>query len=1208
MATTTKSLKTFSGTEDEDVITWLEEISFITKLLRYTEEDTVRTTLLQLRGVALSWATEVLGARANELNFERLRSALVNRFGSQQRTDLSLSRFLTAPSPKTRGEYTSFLNDASILFKKNYMNIVPLTQVVINKSPGDMKALLLQAAETAQSWDSFIKRAENVAWIAFPDHTLNRVEQDQRTHESSGKMYCEWHEVNTHDTKDCVTLKKVKEKYKETERYNKTKQSKTQKNTKYTQRKKVYAVESQVSDNEDSIQGETPQENKNLFFYTVNRLRSHNPFFIKLYQKNKTHECLLDTGADISIISEKLVSSLNKVTIKKKGGNLRSACGTPIEILGQIEDIDFTTISNGKVKVSPYVVRNGPEYIILGKEFIVQHPEILKDCLNSKIKLKYKTKRVNQILNEDLCKKHAEVIIKENEEMFNTEITEMNVCTRGVHTIQTLSNKPIRNRNGRIPIYWEKDISEEIKKNLRLGIIRKSHSPWCSRIVPAPKPDGSVRMCIDYRPLNKISIKDSYPLPRIDDILDSLGGAKIFTTLDATSGYYQIEMAEEDKEKTAFAFKGGLYEFNRMPFGLCNAPATFQRAMDVILEDFRGEFVLPYLDDIIIYSPSIQDHESHVKEVMKRLKEAGLTLNKNKCKFFKKELKVLGSIISEGKVKPDPEKIEGIKRFPAPKTLKELRSFIGVTNFGSAYIPGYTNIMRPLFNYLRGENKNSQKAIKLNKEALEAFKNIKARIADNLERAQPDFKKEFILTTDASDIGIGAILTQKDAAGREQMIAAFSKSLDKAQKNYSVTDKELLGIVKSIEHFRHYLLGKQFTLRTDHKALAYMWEAKNPCSRILRWSLKLQEYCFKVEYIKGENNVADALSRIPAVNEIRLRTTEVKNQKDRNEILKQYHLASGHGSSNTMNFLIRNRYWWDSLGNDIKSVIKSCETCLKAGGPTPNTQHRVIETTRPNELWEVDLIGRIPTEDGNRFIFVAIDHFTKWVEAKVIKNKNEETIEKCIKKLIIQKHGKPTRIVSDCGLEFKNNRIQTLARTLGIKWEFASPAHHQTIGAVERANQTLWQKIRKLSEFGDNDWEKKVGIAARATNISFNRAIKTSPFILKYGKLPTLEIDKKLGHITQELDHERILAKVYQNRKNYRREIEKGKKRAKDTFRIGDRVLVYKKQLSDKIKAEWIPGYTILEKIEPDAYIVTKGTSKCRLNKSHLKPDGSQSQ
>lgn len=291
-----------------------------------------------------------------------------------------------------------------------------------------------------------------------------------------------------------------------------------------------------------------------------------------------------------------------------------------------------------------------------------------------------------------------------------------------------------------------------------------------------------------------------------------------------------------------------------------------------------------------------------------------------------------------------------------------------------------------------------------------AFMNLKKSIIDSTLRAQPNTNRPFIVTTDASNVAIGAILAQKDDNGREIMVYAFSKRLDKTQENYSTTDKELLAVVKSLEHFRHYLLGKRFLLRTDHRALEYLWSTQNSNSRLLRWALKLQEYDFEPTYIKGSDNAADILSRPNTSNNtgiMRIEKREV-NEIDSKKILDEYHISSGHGGTSTIEFMIGQRYIWKGMHKDIKDFLAGCEVCLKSGEERIQTKNTPILIEGPNELWVCDLIGRLETKSKqNKFIFVAIDHFTKWVESKVIVNKTAKAVKDAVEELIILMHGIP---------------------------------------------------------------------------------------------------------------------------------------------------------------------------------------------------------
>ena len=481
---------------------------------------------------------------------------------------------------------------------------------------------------------------------------------------------------------------------------------------------------------------------------------------------------------------------------------------------------------------------------------------------------------------------------------------------------------------------------------MKSGIIRTSESAWRSRLTPVPKENKEIRLCVDYRRLNDITVKNAYPLPRIDEIFDTLSRAKIFSIVDATSGYHQIAMKEEDICKTAFAWKGQLYEYTRMPFRLCNAPATFQATMNVILGKDLWVYAIPYLDDIIIFSESLEQHKQHLDNILKKIKAAGLTLNHEKCKFFRTEIKYLGYVLSAGQIKPDPKKIAALQEFSEPTNMKELRSFLGLSNFCSQFIPRYATLISPLTDILQGESKSSQKNIVLSKVAKESFKYIKDKIAKIASRSQPDLNKEFTLITDASNTAMEAVLTQLDDQDRETIVSCFSKKFVKSQMNYSTTDKELLAIEKGIEHYKHYLLGNHFLLKTDHQALQYMKTASNDNSRILRIALKLQNYSFTPIYIKGETNIADIFSR-PKDNLINNIFNDEYSEEEKFKILQKYHLISGHVSVSNLKFLLRKKYYWPSIFKDIEKLVSKCQVCVKSGDALVNTKNKAIRSAYP---------------------------------------------------------------------------------------------------------------------------------------------------------------------------------------------------------------------------------------------------------------------
>ena len=402
---------------------------------------------------------------------------------------------------------------------------------------------------------------------------------------------------------------------------------------------------------------------------------------------------------------------------------------------------------------------------------------------------------------------------------------------------------------------------------LEQNIIRPSDSAWSSPIWVVPKKiDASGkqkwRLVVDFRKLNDKTIDDKYPIPNITDVLDKLGKCQYFTTLDLASGFYQVEMDPQDIPKTAFNIEHGHFEFLRMPMGLKNSPSTFQRVMDNVLRGLQNEICLVYLDDIIVFSTSLQEHMVNLERVFDRLRDSNFKIQMDKSEFLKLETAYLGHVISNEGVKPNPDKITAIKKYPIPKTSKEIKQFLGLLGYYRKFIPDFARITKPLTQSLKKGSK-----ITLNSEYIDCFEKCKTLLTNDPILQYPDFSKEFLLTTDASNVAIGAILSQ-GPIGSDKPIAFASRTLNQSELNYSTIEKELLAIVWATKYFRPYLFGRKFKILTDHKPLQWMMNLKEPNSRLTRWRLRLSEYDFTVTYKKGKANTnADALSRVEIHNE-----------------------------------------------------------------------------------------------------------------------------------------------------------------------------------------------------------------------------------------------------------------------------------------------------------------------------------------------------
>ena len=402
----------------------------------------------------------------------------------------------------------------------------------------------------------------------------------------------------------------------------------------------------------------------------------------------------------------------------------------------------------------------------------------------------------------------------------------------------------------------------EIDKMLKAGVIEPAKTEWAAPIVFAPKKDGSLRFCVDYRRLNAETVRDSYPIPRMDECIDSLGDAQLFSTLDANSGYWQIEMAEEDKNKTAFTTHYGLFRYLRMPFGLKNAPATFQRAIDIILSTVKWQFALIYLDDVVVFSRTFDEHMAHLAIVLRLLKDAGITLRLSKCHFFKREVDYLGHIVRPGELLVAPKSCEAVAEFEPPRTQTELRSFLGLCNVYRRFVKDFAKIAAPLNDKLRkGEPARFHT---LNQAESDAFAELKERLTSPPVLALPRRDGHLTLDTDACARQLGCVLLQTQPDGTDRPLGYWSRSLSSAERNYDTTERECLAVVWSVLLLRPYLEHARFTVRTDHSPLKWLLNLKDCSGRLARWRLRLLPFHYDVVHKAGlKHQAPDALSRLP---------------------------------------------------------------------------------------------------------------------------------------------------------------------------------------------------------------------------------------------------------------------------------------------------------------------------------------------------------
>jgi len=477
------------------------------------------------------------------------------------------------------------------------------------------------------------------------------------------------------------------------------------------------------------------------------------------------------------------------------------------------------------------------------------------DELPAHINILYEATIANTRLTSDVDEQFREMLHK-HKDTFATDATDIGYCPILAHDIDTGNSPPIKQSPRRPPLSAGDAENEIIDEMLTAGVIETSTSEWASPVCLVKKPDGSYRFCIDYRRVNAVSRKDAFPVPDIQDALDSLRGARWFATIDLLSGYWQLGLTDRAKERSAFCTRRGLFQFKRMPFGLCGAPATFCRLMSIVLGDYIGAICLCYLDDVIVFAKTQQELLERLDLVFTRLRQNGLKIKPSKCVLFRTEIKFLGHLVTASGVQPLPDKVAAIKDWPTPRCLRDVRAFYGLVGYYRRFIAGFATIAEPLTRLTRKGTK-----FIWTDEADAAFKKLKDCMLEVPTLAFPYPDRPCILDTDSSDVAYGSVLSQI-VDGQERPIAFFSRVMSLSQQNYCATRRELLAVIGSLQHFRHYLLNVPVILRTDHHSLKWLKTFKRPEGILARWMETLSEFDITIEHRPGRiHSNADGLSR-----------------------------------------------------------------------------------------------------------------------------------------------------------------------------------------------------------------------------------------------------------------------------------------------------------------------------------------------------------
>ena len=785
------------------------------------------------------------------------------------------------------------------------------------------------------------------------------------------------------------------------------------------------------------------------------------------------------------------------------------------------------------------------------------------------------------------------------EKVIAKDASELGVCKVGKFSIRTRDSPPVYTSPYKKSISEETKLAIHVKEMLNTNIIERCDSEWNSPIFLVPKKDGSERVVLDFRKLNFVTVSEPFPIPNQHDIFDRVAQSKWFAQADCTSGFWQIALDEESKDKTAFTTRDGRFRFTRMPFGLKNAPCAYSKYMKIIFGNFK--FVEVYIDDLTIHSKNFLEHLMHIERVLIKLAEVGLKIKPSKCKWFETEVLLLGHIISGTTVKMDPKKISAIRDRVPPRNVKEVQEFLGICNYYRIFVMNFARIAKPLFNLLKKETPFTWSEDEQN-----SFERLKNALTSYPILRQPDFERQFVINVDASGYCLGACLCQIGDDGNEYVVHYSSRLLKGAELNYGISEKECLGVVWAIKMFRNYVYGTMFVVVSDHSALIWLMNMSEPTGKFARWITYLQSFTMEIRHRAGsKHSNADALSRPPRIESLNLVREDNDNKlvdpiedenllhflkfgkhasglpkkqvkrielmalnfkyengqlyqrknsssefkivpriHEREEIASKAHLF-GHFQEDATVLRLQEKYIWRNMRAVVRKVIDNCIQCVRhQKSVVKDHPAQPIKISGVLHRIGIDLVFGLPTTtDGYKGILVIVDSLSKYVWTRPIKSKTEDEIAENLKSYIAT-FGPPLVLLSDQGSEFCNKVVDRLLSSTGIEHRTTSAYHPRTNGQTERTNGVLIESLRKYADENPNDWPKWTEFVTMAYNSKVHTSTGFTPYELMFGR--------KINHfenweVSGELEGDQLIVRTEEIKKLQNRSIPKALENIKDS-------------------------------------------------------------
>lgn len=752
------------------------------------------------------------------------------------------------------------------------------------------------------------------------------------------------------------------------------------------------------------------------------------------------------------------------------------------------------------------------------------------------------------------------------------------------YDIELNSNQPVRSTPYSLSPPKLTSLKQHLRKLMDEGIIEPSFSQWSSPAFIIPKKDGTDRLVVDYRRLNKLVKVDNFPTPNVENAFQYLSQAKYFTLIDLKSAFHQIPLSETSKQYTAFVTPVGLYQYNRLPFGLTVSPQVFCRLMDLVLGDLKYVCVFPYVDDLCIYSRDFEQHLRDVEAVFVKLRAAGLTLHPDKLKLAQRSIAFLGHTISNGMLSVDEERTKVMREFPVPKSVKQVARFLGMCGFYSKFIPLYAEVSAPL-----NRLKRKGAVFQWSDEQSNAFRKLKHSLSNPPVLCLPDFQKEFHLYVDASQVALGAVLNQS-VNGELKPVAYASRTLNDHEKSLPSYELECMSCCWAVEKFRSYLQFTPFHLYTDNNALTWLFKHPKQLGKVGRMVLKLSAFRFVIHHVRGQqNSVADCLSRPTEVNatvshtslflnlipmsfvnirehqksdpELRVIIEALRKEPKshagwslrdnllchtsgrssklkivvppvvRPMLFKYFHdlPSGGHlGISKTCEKIGR-QFWWSNWRKEVTDMVKRCHACQLSKPLNTLPQGRMSSqlSTYPWERIYIDFVGPLPrSKKGNVYALTIIDGFSKFTCIEPMRNASASLVISLLSRKIFPKFGYPKYLVSDNGPAFKAKSFHDMTFKLGIKHVRCSP-YYPKGNQAERVHRNLKCALSTLCSNAQNKWEDFLPDICFAFNSAIHDSTGYSPAKVFLGR----ELPHPLNNIW-DIPNELIHGEVEPNRIN----------------------------------------------------------------------------